>query len=246
MSLAVTNHSNAHFSQTTAGTIAYTTSVADEIVVLAISSERGNTGGSIPVLSVTDTNGLTWHLRTSFHYVGIAQVNTDNTIEEWWAHAAGAISGTITVTMASAIDAASMVTMSVSGCTNFTNPYASGILPQTNFNADVPETVPTATMTTPDSNSLIFGIIGEPVNNAFTAGTGFVIQDTALNNGGAIGWSNCFVEAAAFTAAQTALAVAFVGPGGHAANWGLVVDALSAVGGGGLPPVTRSFGTVIN
>jgi hypothetical protein len=228
MTLAVTNSGINEVTHTTSGTLAYTTSVSNEIIVLFINSEPNAPVAPVRVSTVADTNGLVWNKRTSFDVLVNAAVNTYNSQEIWWAHAPAAVSGTITVTMASMIDGLAMIYASVSGCTNFKNPWNANVsLPDTTSNPVNSAVSPTLSVNT-SGDAYVFGFFGTPVNSTETAGSGFtMIQGANFNN--PTNWVGNYVEGAYFSTGQTGLAVAMANaqPG-----WGYIVDALSTAGSG--------------
>lgn len=224
MSLSATNHGINEVIHVASGTIAYTTSAVDEIIVLFVNSQPNSSVAPVPVSSVTDTNGLTWTKRKALSYLNTAP-NTYDDLEIWWAHAPTATSGTITVNMTGTIDGLAMIYAAISGCTNFSNPWNSNVsLPATTTNPGGAATPSLSVNTTGDA--YVFGMWGGPHNNGQIAGTGFTMLEGALFNNPTL-WVNDYVEGAYFSTSQTGLAVAM---GNSVDSWGFIVDALSTAG----------------
>lgn len=239
MALAATNHGISEVIHTTSGTLGYTTSAADEIIVLFVCSEPDTSAANRPVSTVTDTNGLTWTKRKALSFVA-ATPATYCDLEIWWAHAPAATTGTITVTMSGTIDGMAMVYAAISGCTNFTDPWNSNpSLPATSTNPGAAATPSLSVNTTGDA--YVFGFWGSPHNGSQTVGAGFtVLEGQTFNNPSE--WIGNWVEGAYFSTGQTGLAVAF---GSSVDNWGFIVDALSTAGGGAVTPHPYSQARVI-
>src|ERR1035437_1787956 len=153
MAVAVVNTSGANFGGGTPGTVAYTTVGVDNIIVLHISSEPHNVT-PVAVSTVTDTNSLAWTKKASLDTLATLTANTQ---EVWWAHAPTAISGTITVTMAAAIDDGSLSTLSVSGVYDVANPWdPNSSLPATSSDTGA-SAAPSVTISTTAAETMVLG-----------------------------------------------------------------------------------------
>lgn len=225
--------SNSALTGGSSGTVAYTTTAAHQIIVLIIHSENNSAVAPVAVSTVTDTNGLTWAKRTSQSFLSPSSPNTYDTTEIWWAHAPAAVSGTITVTMASAIDGGGVMALSMAGVLNTAAPWdTNGSLPAKVTNATASAVAPSATISTSSTASFVFGIWGSPTSNAQQEVAPFGSTSMgAVNNNGGVNFSHMFVEGAAFATVQSSRVVSL-----NFANdrWGFIVDAIS----GDVAPVT--------
>lgn len=223
MALAVTtNWGNDTIRGSTTGTAHYTTTVADEIVLLFISYEP-NSSATPSVASVTDANGLTWTRRgTPFSFTS-ASPATFVGMEVWWAHCSAIVGlSAITVTLSAAVDDGSLCTMSVSGVTNFTNPFDTNVsLPATLFQSAAANA--SLTINTSLGDALVFGFTGSANNGGKTAVAPFAISASSQNNNGT-NYSYEFVETNNYAAPQTGLAVSMASSVG---DYGFIVDALT-------------------
>lgn len=233
MSLALTNHSNGHWHGSASGTILYTTSTTNEIIVLFIFVEPNHLTGEVPVSTVVDTHGLTWARRTKFHAVFAS--TTDANVEEWWAASPTALSGTITVTMTASIDAAAMVTASISGCPSASAPWDTNVSLPVTASALTGTIVPvTGTMNTSAADTFVFGVFGTIGGSAETDTLAAV--DTVIDSAGTQ-FANINVQGQEFTSAQSGLTVTFT-PNRNV--WLLVLDALSGSAGVVLPTIAQA------
>jgi hypothetical protein len=227
--------SGANITGTTSATVAYTTVGTDNIVILHSQSSPNSTSGSVDITTVTDTNGLTWHKKTSLHFLSASSPNTDNTQEVWWAHAPTAVSGYISVTFGATIDDGAFTTLSISGVYDVANPFDPNVsMPATATNTTGAAAIPSTTISTTAAATLVLGFYGAPINHAETAGSLTVI--VSQTNAGGTNWGYNYVGEAAYTAAQTSITASL---GSSVARWGFIVLALS-----GSSAVTYPTGTM--
>lgn len=140
----------------TSGTITLTTTQANDVIVLGVVT--GGFFNSRPVLSITDTAGLTWKRRNR-------RIRSGNTpfIEIWWAHAPAALTGdVITVNFNGTTGAAALIAFGVSGA-NYLAPWdthtqAGGYTDLVGNNAFSPAQ---AQLYTNASHAFLFGIHGD-------------------------------------------------------------------------------------
>lgn len=225
MTITLAN-SNSQLSGGTSASVPYTTTAAHQIIVLITGSENNSAVAPATVSTVTDTNSLTWHKRKSQSFLSPSSPNTYDNTEMWWAHAPTAVSGTINVTMSSAVDAGGMISLSFAGIPNTAAPWdANASLPATVTNPTASAIAPSVTISTTSTVSYVLEIWSSPTTNNQqeiapfgTTGMG------GVNNNGGVNDSHMFVAGAAFTSPQSSL-VAHL----NFANdrWGFIVDALS-------------------
>ena len=219
------------------GTIAYTTVGTDNIIVLFSQSSPNHTSGSVDISTVTDTHSLTWTKKTSLHILSASSPNVDNTQEVWWAHAATALSGTITVTYGATIDDAALTTVSVSGVYDPTSPWDPNVsLPATASNTTGSAAIPSVTLSTTAASTLVLGFYGAPINHAETSGANSLFLTAHQNNAGGTNWGYNYVGEMAFTSPQTSVTASF---GSSVSRWGFIVVALD-----GTTSVTSPTGTM--
>jgi hypothetical protein len=236
----VVHTSGANITSASSGTVAYQTIGADNIVILHSQSSPNHTSGSVNITTVTDTNGLTWTKKTSLHIVpkGVSAL-TDNTQEIWWAHAASAVSGTITVTFGATIDDGAFTTLSISGVYDVTAPFdPNSSLPATASNVSTTGagTTPSVTISTTAQSTLVLGFYGAPINHGEPGGTNSLEPFVNQNNSGGVNYGYNYVGGIACTSPQTSIPAAF---GSSVADWGLIVLALN-----GTNPITSPTGTM--
>ena len=211
-------------SATTIGTIAFTTTAANSLVVLHLSTENG--GGTSPsVASVTDTQSLTWHRRASATNTAI----TNEEVEVWWAVVPTESATTITVTYAASVRTAVLRAVEVHGA-NTTTPW--------DTNASLPAIADgTATsnqvtgVTTTATNTLLMGFLSSAVNVSpyASAGQGWTaIGQTAVGSAGEVfnGVAYQALSGQVYNSAQNA----WVGSasGGYSTSSINIIDAIQA------------------
>lgn len=201
--LAGTNGTQNFTGGVTSTTVGYTTDDVDEIVVLAV-NYCPTTGGPLSITTVTDTNGLTWHKRSSYSIPttvdGYGGDSVQNTGDVWWAHSPTAQSGTITINFSGAVDAGGAGTQAYQYVLSLTAPWdPNPSLPAVMYNTTPPGGGGTTTTTTPsldvetDGPGVILGFLMSPCNLSVTAGTEFT-QVLSVDNNGGNNYSRMHVE----------------------------------------------------
>lgn len=168
----------------TSNTISLSTSGTNRIALLFVNNVSVTTRRT--VTSVTDANGLTWHL-----YQGLNYNTEDATIfgrlEIWWAYCAAQQSAnTVTVTISGTAHGPNLGIGSVSGVppTRFTNPFdVDPSLPGTATNPSATAAAASFTFSTHDSADVSFAVLAGAVTTSAsaTAPTGYT-QLVAINN----------------------------------------------------------------
>jgi len=192
-----------------------TTSKANDVLVLFIGGE-----GSGPLISVTDSSGLTWHQRASapFNYT-----TTFETVEEWYATSASQLSNdSVTVRSPAAGDFQCLV-LAVSGA----NP-ASPFDPSTGCGSDtaVPQRAEssngtasgTVTICTSNGNDLLVSALWARGSSINSSPSGFV----ALAGGGPYSFNEAY-EQVSTTQANLPVTWTFTGSD----SWGVIGDAIA-------------------
>jgi len=231
MTLALDGHNKNTYSGVSSGTVALTTSLTDDVVVLMVAGEK-TTAGAFQVSSVADGSGLTWALRQRLQITGGRHTNPQF-LEIWWAHAPTALSAvTITATLSAAVDNGSILAFGVNGANTSTPWDANASLPKTNSDVTGTNTTPSASgVSTTATNTMLLAVWSNSNAGTATAGppTGFTEIEFPQNSGGT-DWS--WMEAAyeVVASAQSSVAETFTVA---RADWGMIVDAIVAAGGGG-------------
>lgn len=220
----VVHTAGANITGASSGTVAYQTIGTDNIVLLHSQSSPNHTTGSVNITTVTDTNGLTWTKKTSLHILTPAYSGTtDNTQEIWWAHAATAVSGTITVTFGATIDDGAFTTLSISGVYDVASPFDPNVsMPATASNTSGAATAPSTTISTTAAGTLVLGFYGAPINHTETSGSLTVI--VSQTNSGGTNYGYNYVGEAAYTSPQSSITASL---GASVADWGFIVLALN-------------------
>lgn len=181
MILAVDGFATGVFSTASSGTVTLTTSLTNDIVVVAIGFESTIGQGAQTVSSVA-ASGLTFHQRGAQAYLSPASPNANVQLEIWWASAASALtSEIITVTLSGTIDNESMVAFGVNGVLNLAAPWdTNASLPA--FTTGSPATAPT--FSTTQRNDFLLAAGTTP--NIFQPGQSppYTAIATANNTGG--------------------------------------------------------------
>ena len=228
------------FSETTSGTVTYTTTDSTQIIVIEIASE-GNSLGSpsggqpFSVSTVTDTNGLTWNKRSEHHssiqlYDGYGTGAIAN-LERWWAHSPTAQSGTITVTMEQEIDNCTMGATVYDGVYSVTAPWdEDSSVPAFSENISGGNSgfgtndIPTVTINT-EGAGLIMASLTVSSSQTTTEGSGATLNYNPRTGSG-VAYCYLFGQYENFGSAQTGTAIAL---GQNISNYIYVVDALAGV-----------------
>jgi hypothetical protein len=204
------------FSVGTSGTVTLTTTMADDIVVIGVGTEKNATAIQT-VTSIADVAGLTWN------FAGRASETNQQCLEVWWAHAPAALTGdVITVTISGTTDDAVMLAFGVNGA---------NLLSPLDTNVSNPDEVfgtgnghPTATLDTTASDTMIIGISANRSGATYSAGVFPAGRDgpgyTHITDAANFGASRQMVIGAEYkivSSPQSALTVDFIFPGN--ADW---------------------------
>lgn len=184
------------FSTASSGAVNVTTTSANDIIILVVSSENGTVR---TVSTVTDVAGLTWAKRSG-------RTTSTVDLEVWWALSTGALSAdTITVTLSGATDDASLIAYGVSGA-NTASPWDANVsLPATSSASNPPSV---GGVSTSSANAMILGFCGDDKTTTQTSGAGYTLIATRLNGGG-IQASSVASEDQVVSATQSGITVAF-------------------------------------
>lgn len=199
----------------------------NRIVVLQIFAENSG-AGPMSVDTVT-ASGLSFTKRKQYQFT----VNSiDCVMETWWAYAPDQITFgeflAATVTLASEADDLVVLSMAVSGVTNFSAPWCTDpSLPATiQSDSGVPSV---GSVSVEATNSIMFGMFLSPANNTPSdVGAGY----TSIMNSTDDGTDNfCSVlsQYQVFSSTQSSITVA---ADGSTTFWGWMADAISGDGGG--------------
>ncbi len=216
------------FEATTSGTCTITTPGTNRTIVVGVAASNTSTTTSMNVSSVADTSSLTWHSTTAL----VDNVRGTKNLELWWAYAASVVtSDTITVTIANAVDAATIGCVSFAGA-NASAPMDPGggtTLPRGASDDTSTFGAPTVTnVSTTATNSLILGMATENSGSTgcgtASAGAGFTVIGSMVINGNGAAWYSCLMmEYMTATSAQSGLTVATCSSWPF---WAMRVDAL--------------------
>ena len=220
------------------GVVTLTTSLADDIIILQISTETD----TLPAQTVASVSGggLTWALRKRLAWTNSSD-STPNNHEIWWAHAPAPLAGvTITATMTGTIDDGTVTAFGVNGSSHFTNPW--------DGNASLPGTATNLTGTDPGTQT-VTGISTNAASGIMLeficsdAQANFVPESSPLSFTGIENPQNSYntlweYADQAYHIFSSVIAGASITYSTTLGKNGMIVDALSNGGGGpGLSPV---------
>lgn len=248
MALGTEGHVNANFTQfASAPTITFSTSGTDRICLLQVNYEQSSGASStISISSITSTSGLVWAPRKSFtHNLTFGQTNIDT----FWAYAPAQLTNEVATihfakTGTNYADGSSASIRSISGCTNFTDPFdTNGSLAATGINPGPGNNLPFLTgISTDNANCVVFGMTttdGTGNNpSGLAADSGWTLTDN-LYNPNPSNWIYAIVEEKIFSSQLASATVQFGGTsaGGFLNNWIMMVDAITDAGvGAGATP----------
>lgn len=152
-------------------TINLNTSGVNRIAVLFVSLCSQDSPAARPtVTGVSDANGLTWALYTSYNFDSSDPTNIKQRVEVWWAYAAAQqTANTVTVTVSPQSRGIGLGIGAVSGvpATRYTAPWdADPSLPVKASNPSAGSADTTQTFSTHDSNTAMFAIFGAAITTA--------------------------------------------------------------------------------
>jgi hypothetical protein len=180
--------------------VTLTTTHSNDIVVLEVFNEssspfEGDPTGNppVPVTSVTDTAGLTWHLRaaTSSQIVqGWPAQAVGSDMELWWALAPSLLSSDkIVPALSGSTDCISYTAFGVNGA-NTASPWdTDGALPAQGYNISGTVTPQVSGISTNAANTMLIGVLGTGQDGSdnngagYTAGSGYTLIDQNVNGG---------------------------------------------------------------
>jgi hypothetical protein len=224
--------------------VTLTTTDANDVVVFEIFNE--NDGSNIPttVSSVSDSAGLTWHLRTATTSPAMQQyadegVNATD-MEIWWAHAPAQLSSdTIVPTLSGTTDCISYVAFGVNGANTATPWDTNGSLPTIASSASGVSTPSVSGISTAEANTMILGFMGTGSYGSdddaapFVDGSGYTSIDSSLFGACAFAAST-FAEYELVSSAQSNIPAELGAPLTSGDGWFMIGDAIQAAS----PPAT--------
>jgi hypothetical protein len=165
MALSIDGSASNTATTSTAPTVTLSTTLANDIIVVALFSAKVTTPATVTTIS--DTAGLTWAKRSSRQYLS----GTQDNLEVWWALSSGILSSdVITVNLNSAPSQSTLIAFGVNGA-DLTSPWdPNASLPVTASGTGVPSV---SGVSTTKSNTILLAFEGHSSTTADTAGIGF-------------------------------------------------------------------------
>lgn len=216
---AIDGHATGTFSGTNTGTVTLTTTSANDVIVVMISSEKI---ASAQTVSTVTSSQVTFAKRAGLAFVN-ANNNSNQNLEIWWGKAPAALTAeVITITLSGNIDDASYTAFGVSGAANPASPWDTNVsVPASNKNTSgTASTVTVSGVTTNSSIPMMIGMYGSSTNATSTI-TGFTQISQITNPGGAL-FSTTAAYFENFSNAQSSASYVY----SSNAVFGAIIDAL--------------------
>ncbi|MDE2104537.1 MAG: hypothetical protein KGL39_45300 [Patescibacteria group bacterium] len=217
----------------------------NELAVLTIAYEQPNATAN-SVTSVTDSNGNTWHKKSSINFTATADSNgltgtSYAAIDVWWAYGNFTKTGTFTVNFSALVDHMAVSALWFGGA-NASQPFdQNASLNGTSDFIGGTAGAPSLSLSTNTSDVQLIGYVMTPSNNTITAGT-FAAGAADWDHGatfssGGNWWCKMTDSGKASTSGFSNEAVAF------SSNTNVLMGAFAITAD--VQPISKTFGTIM-